>query len=54
MLDGDLTAAEDRYQQAAAQLDKLGMWQHGAGLTSLGRFCLLLMQDRVGEIADRA
>ena len=53
MLDGDLTAAEDRYQHAGAQLDKLGMWQYGARLTSLGRFCLLLTQGRVGEIVDQ-
>ncbi len=51
-LDGDLTAAGELYQQAAAQMDRLGLWQHGRGGSILGRFALLVMQDRVAEIAD--
>jgi tetratricopeptide (TPR) repeat protein len=55
MLAGDLAAAEDLYQRADAQIIALGMWQHGAGLSrgvgNLGRFCALLMDDRVAEIA---
>ena len=50
-LDGDLTAAGELYQQAAAELDGLGLWQHGAGVSILGRFSLLIMQDRVAEMA---
>jgi len=55
MLAGNLAAAEDLYQRADAQIIALGMWQHGAGLSrgagNLGRFCVLLMHDRVAEIA---
>ena len=57
MLDGNLAAAEDLYQRAGAQLDRLGVWQSGTAMSRLGRFCLLLMQDRVAEITgelDRA
>ena len=50
-LDGDLTAAAELYQQAAAGLDRLGLWQHAAGVSILGRFSLLVMQDRVAEMA---
>ena len=50
-VDGDLTAAGELYQQAAAQLDGLGLWQHGAGVSIVGRFSLLIMQDRVAEMA---
>ena len=47
-LDGDFAAAAELYQQAAAQLGRLG--QHGAGLAILGRSSLLIMQDRMAEI----
>jgi DNA-binding SARP family transcriptional activator len=50
-LNGDLTGAGELYQQAAAGMDRLGLWQHGAGLSILGRFVLLIMQDRVAEFA---
>jgi hypothetical protein len=50
-VDGDLTAAGELYQQAAAQLDGLGLWQHGAGVSIAGRLSLLIMQDRVAEMA---
>jgi DNA-binding SARP family transcriptional activator len=47
-LAGDPSAAEC-YQQAAGQLGRLGMWQHGAALSLLGRCCILIMQDRAAE-----
>ena len=50
-LDGGLTAAGELYQQAAAQLNRLGLSQHGVGVSILGRFSLLIMQDRVAEMA---
>ena len=51
-LGGDLAAAGELYQQSAAGLNRLGLWQHGAGVSILGRFALLVMQDRVTEIAS--
>lgn len=50
VLDGDSAAAAGLYQQAAAQLGRLG--QHGAGLAILGRSSLLIMQDRTAEITS--
>lgn len=50
-LAGDLPAAGECYQQAAAQMSRLGMWKHGSGLSALGRFCFLVMQGRAAEIA---
>ena len=50
-LDGGLTAAGELYQQAAVRLNRLGLRQHGAGVSILGRFSLLVMQDRVAEMA---
>ena len=50
-VDGDLTSAGELYQQAGAELDRLGLWQHGAGVSILGRFSLRIMQDRVAEMA---
>ena len=50
-LDGDLTGAAELYQQAAAAIDRLGLWWLAAGMSALGRFSLLVMQDRVGEMA---
>jgi tetratricopeptide (TPR) repeat protein len=44
-------SAEERYRQAAEQMSPLGMWQHGAALSVLGRFCLLAGQGRLAEIA---
>jgi Bacterial transcriptional activator domain/AAA ATPase domain len=49
-LDGDSAAAAELYQQAAAQLGRLG--QDGAGLAILGRSSLLIMQDRRAEITS--
>ena len=51
-LDGDLTTAEKLYQQVAGQMDRLGLWQHGAGVSVLGRLSLLITQDRVAEITS--
>ena len=51
-LDDDLTAARELYQQAAAVMEKLGLRQHAAGQTILGRFSLLVMQDQVEDMAD--
>jgi DNA-binding SARP family transcriptional activator len=48
-LTGDPDAA-DAYQRAAAEMNRLGMWQHGAALSLLGRFCLLATQGRLAEI----
>ena len=49
-LDGDLTAAGALYQQAAARLNRLGLPEHGAGVSILGRFSLLVAQDRVADM----
>lgn len=51
-LDGDPAAAAELYQQAGAQMGRLGMRQHGAGLAILGRSSLLIMQDRMAEITS--
>ena len=50
-IDGDMATAEQLYRQAAAEMDRLGLWQYGAGISLLGRFSLLIMQDRVAEMA---
>jgi DNA-binding SARP family transcriptional activator len=50
-LRGDEPAARDLYQQAAEQMDRLEMWQAGAGLSALGWFCLRVMQDRAADLA---
>jgi hypothetical protein len=49
-LAGEPSAAAD-YEQAAEQMNRLGMWQHGAAWSILGRFCILAMQGRAAEIA---
>jgi DNA-binding SARP family transcriptional activator len=51
-LAGDMPAAADLYHQAAAHMDRLGTWQHGAFLSIMGRFCLHIMQGRAGESSD--
>ena len=51
-VDGDMAIAEQLYRQAAAELDRLGLWQYGAGVSIAGRFSLLIMQDRVAEMAS--
>ena len=50
-VDGDVDTAEQLYRQAAAELDRLGLPEHGAGVSALGRLSLLIMQDRVAEMA---
>ena len=49
-LDGDPAGAADLYQQAAAGMERLGLRQQGAGVSILGRFSLLVMQDRMAEM----
>ncbi len=51
-LAADPAAAYDLYQQAATEMDRFGMWDHGTGLGVLGRFCIRTMHDRVAESAS--
>ena len=51
-VDGDMATSEQLYRQATAELDRLGLSEHGAGVSVLGRFSLLIMQDRVAEMAS--
>ena len=51
-LDGDLPVAEKLYQQAADQMDQIGMSPGGAALNILGRFCLRITQNQAAEIAS--
>jgi DNA-binding SARP family transcriptional activator len=53
-LGGDLTGAAEPYQQAAAAMDRLGLRSRAVGMSILGRFSLLLMQDRAAGMADMA
>jgi DNA-binding SARP family transcriptional activator len=50
-LDGGLAAAAELYQQAAAAVDRLGLGRQAVGMSILGRLCLLIMGDRVADIA---
>jgi DNA-binding SARP family transcriptional activator len=49
-LDGDLTGAAERYQQAADLMDRCGPWQQGTAMSLLGRSTLLIMRDRMAEL----
>jgi DNA-binding SARP family transcriptional activator len=49
-VDGNMATADQLYRQAATGLERLGLWQHGAGVSVLGRFSLLIMQDRMQEM----
>jgi len=49
--DGDLARAGELYRQAAAGMGRLGLQWQGRGVTILGRFAMLVMQDRVAEVA---
>jgi tetratricopeptide (TPR) repeat protein len=49
-LAGD-ASAEELYQRAGDQMDRLGMWAHGNGLAILGRFCLRVTDGRVADSA---
>ena len=51
-LDGDLTGAAELYQQAATAIDKFGLRRQAMGMSILGRFSVLIMVDRVADIAD--
>ncbi len=50
-MSADAPAARALYRQAAAQMDRLGQWKHGAGLSILGLFCLHVTQHRAAESA---
>ena len=50
-VDSNMATAEQLYRQAAAELERLGLWDHAAGVSLLGRFSLLIMQDRMVEMA---
>jgi hypothetical protein len=50
-LAGDPSAAEC-YEAAAAQMSRLGMWQHGAALRILGLFSLNVTSGRAVDITD--
>ncbi len=49
---GDLAAADELYLSAARQSESLAIWRNGANQSVLGRFCLRVMEDRAGQIAD--
>jgi hypothetical protein len=51
-LAGDMAAAGELYEQAGGQIDALGLRWHAVGVSALGRSSLLIMQDRVAEVAD--
>lgn len=53
-LSGDAAAARERYEHAAAEMDRLGMWGQGRGLSILGRLGVAIMQDETAEIAEVA
>jgi flagellar biosynthesis/type III secretory pathway ATPase len=36
-VDGDMATAEQLYRRAAAELDRLGLWQYGAGVAARPR-----------------
>jgi hypothetical protein len=50
-LDRDPAGAGELYRQAAAGMERVGLAQQGAGMSILGRLALLVMQDRVAEMA---
>ena len=49
-VDGDLTTAMERYQEAGATMTRLGLARAGAGMSLVGRFAVLVTQDRAGEM----
>jgi DNA-binding SARP family transcriptional activator len=51
-LSADVPAAEEAYRRTAAQMDRLGQWQHGAFVSMLGRFCLRTTQGGAGAMVD--
>ncbi len=50
-LAGDLSA-EQLYRQAAVQMTRLGMWQHGIAVQTLGMFGMHVTEDRAADSAD--
>jgi bifunctional ADP-heptose synthase (sugar kinase/adenylyltransferase) len=40
----------ERYQEAAATMTRCGLARAGAGVSLVGRFAVLVTQDRVGEM----
>jgi DNA-binding SARP family transcriptional activator len=44
-------SADQLYEQAAAQMSRLGMWEHGVAVQTLGMFSLHVTQGRAGESA---
>ena len=49
-VDGDVTGAVQRYQEAAATMTRFGLARAGAGTALFGRFAVLVIQDRAGEM----
>jgi hypothetical protein len=49
-VDGDVTGAMERYQEAAATMTRLGLARAGAGVFLFGRFAVLVTRDRAGEM----
>jgi DNA-binding SARP family transcriptional activator len=50
-LAGD-ASADELYHGAAAQMTRLGMWQHGVALQTLGTFSMHVTADRAADSAD--
>jgi DNA-binding SARP family transcriptional activator len=50
-LAGD-ASADELYRGAAAQMTRLGMWQHGTALQTLGTFSMHVTADRAADSAD--
>jgi DNA-binding SARP family transcriptional activator/tetratricopeptide (TPR) repeat protein len=50
-LAGDVPGASQLYRQGAAEMERLGLGDPGFAVSVVGRFCLLLMHDRVAEMA---
>jgi DNA-binding SARP family transcriptional activator len=48
-LSADVPAAEELYRRGAAQMDRLGQWQHGVFVSLMGRFCV---RTTLGQAAD--
>ena len=51
-LSADVPAAEELYRRGAAQMNRLGLWQHGAIVSLMGRFCLRTMLGEAGDMID--
>jgi DNA-binding SARP family transcriptional activator len=51
-LSADVHAAEELYRRGAAQMDRLGLWQHGAIVSLMGRFCMRTMLGQAGDMID--